>query len=290
MFSRETLIRSAGCFIGALTIAAAVLSACPARAQGKLDARYAFSVAGVRVGESAWSVDIGPEQYTASATSRMTGIVRWLVRGEGSAAVRGAIKDGQLTPSEFTARAITDDETSETRMTLEAGNVTELIDAIPSTVTDRVPVAEEHRKGIVDPLSAMLIPAGAGERTLMREACEYTLPIFDGRRRYNLGLAYKRADKVKTTGYAGPVVVCAMAMQALSGHREGGVLVGYLTEGSDMELWLAPIAGTRFLAPVRITVGGVVNTLVMQATRFEVTAHPTEPAPAPLETGEKTQQ
>jgi hypothetical protein len=44
---------------------------------------------------------------------------------------------------------------------------------------------------------------------LPQEACQHTLPIFDGHQRYDLKLAFKRMDQVTAEkGYSGPVVVC----------------------------------------------------------------------------------
>ena len=48
---------------------------------------------------------------------------------------------------------------------------------------------------------------GAGEMTVPH-ACELTVVVFDGHTRYDLQLAFKRLDQVKTEkGYQGPVVV-----------------------------------------------------------------------------------
>jgi hypothetical protein len=243
-----------------------------AGAEVRLDAHYSITVTGLTVGESAWSADISADRYTATARSRMRGVARWLVRGEAAATVQGIIKDGRLMTTEFKSKADTEDEKSETRMTVEAGQAKDISDTSSETVRDRVPVPEEHRRGIIDPISAMIIPAPPEGDALPRAACERTLPVFDGRRRYDLKLTFKRMDKVKAAeGYAGPAVVCTMKMLPLSGHRAGGLLVAYLTEGRDMELWLAPITGTQLLAPFRVSVGGMVTPITMQATRFGVT-------------------
>src|SRR5258705_10193716 len=80
--------------------------------------------------------------------------------------------------------------------------------------------------------------------------CERVLVLFDGRRRYDLKLAFKRMEGVKADkGYAGPVVVCSLAFQPLGGYRASSSLMKFLSEGREMELALAPIAGTRLLAP-----------------------------------------
>jgi Protein of unknown function (DUF3108) len=243
-----------------------------AGAEVRLEAHYSISVTGLTVGESAWSAEIAADHYTATARSRMRGVARWLVRGEAAATVQGVIRDGRLMTTEFKSKADTEDEKSETRMTVEAGQAKDISDVSSETARDRVPVPEEHRRGIIDPISAMIIPAPPEGDALPRAACERTLPVFDGRRRYDLKLAFKRMDKVKAAaGYAGPAVVCTMKMLPLSGHRAGGLLVAYLTEGRDMELWLAPITGTQLLAPFRVSVGGMVTPITMQATKFEVT-------------------
>jgi len=110
-------------------------------------------------------------------------------------------------------------------------------------------------------------------------ACERVLVLFDGRRRYDLKLAFKRMEGVKADkGYAGPVVVCSLAFQPLGGYRASSSLMKFLSEGREMELALAPIAGTRLLAPFRVTVTHMLGNLVVQANRFE--ALPPAAAPA----------
>ena len=59
----------------------------------------------------------------------------------------------------------------------------------------------------------MRVP-GNGD-TFVPQACNRKLAIFDGRMRYDLQLAFKRLDKVKSEkGYQGTVVVCAVVFLA----------------------------------------------------------------------------
>jgi hypothetical protein len=242
----------------------------PAHAQGKLDAVYTITMARLPVGKGVWSADIGNEQYSASASGTASGMLSLLVSGEGSIVARGIVKDGRLVPVSFTSNLTTDGEKSELRMLLEDGSVKELVSPPVPSDKDRVPVTEAHRRGILDPLTALLIPAAASGEILTPEACQRTLPIFDGRRRYDLKLAFKRIDKVKAAkGYQGPVVVCSMEFQAIAGHRTGSLLVKYFSQGRDIEIWLAPIAGTRVLALFRLSVANIVGNIVIDASQFE---------------------
>lgn len=241
----------------------------PARAEGRFEARYTISMAGISIGQATWAAQIGTEHYSAAASGRASGVLAALIHGEGNVAVRGDMKDGRLVPTGFTSDVTQDDERAKFKMSFDNGNVTAIDDETEPTVKDRVPVTETHKHGVIDPVSGMLIPVGGTGEVISKEACPRVVRIFDGRRRYDLGFTFKRIDKVKADkGYAGPVAVCAMSLRAIAGHRNGSLLVKYLAEGRDIELWLAPIPGTRVVAPFRIAVASLVGNMVVQADSF----------------------
>jgi hypothetical protein len=118
------------------------------------------------------------------------------------------------------------------------------------------------------------------------ESCQRTLSVFDGRIRYDLRLAFKRMDKVKAVkGYSGPVLVCAVYFTPVSGYVPSRTTLKYLAEQRDMEVWLAPIAGTRVLVPFRAQGPTPIGQAVLQATQFVSVAAPAKT----LATGAKTQ-
>jgi hypothetical protein len=51
---------------------------------------------------------------------------------------------------------------------------------------------------------------------------------------------------------ARPVVVCSVGFEPIAGHLASAPLVKYLSEGREMEIALAPVDGTRLLAPFRV--------------------------------------
>jgi hypothetical protein len=95
-----------------------------------------------------------------------------------------------------------------------------------------------------------------------------------------LKLAFKRMDKVTAEkGYAGPVVACSVNYEPIAGHRANIPLVKYLSEGREMEIALAPIAGTRLLAPFRLSVVSSLANLMIEANRFETIMAPAPDGP-----------
>jgi len=258
----------------ALAAAAALFVACldgpSALAQGKLEARYTASIAGIPIGRGSWAIDIGEAQYTAAASGSVIGLLQILSNGEGSVAVHGVLDAGRPSPAVFAARVTVDDKVDEVRMALSAGAVTEVVAEPPyPPVPDRVPVTDAHRRGVVDPISAGLMPVPGSADILSSEACHRTLAVFDGRQRFDLVLSFKRMDRVKADkGYQGPVVVCMVTYQPVAGHRPGRSAIKYLMATREIEMWLAPISGTRIVVPFRIAVPTLIGNAVLEATQF----------------------
>ncbi len=263
-----------GCLPGYLLPCIALLASlmAGARADTRLDAHYAIKVARITVGKSEMLVTIGDAAFTSAASGQASGMLRILASGEGALRTTGAVVDGALVPASFILTTTSDKERDAVKMTIDGGNVKDLTAQTSAPAEERVPVTEADRKGIVDPLTALLIRAEATGDVVAADACKRTLPIFDGRRRFDLALSFKRIEAVKATGYAGPAVVCAVALRPIAGHRRDSKLLKYLTDGRDIELVFAPIAGTRLLAPFRLSIISMLGNIVVEATAFETSA------------------
>jgi hypothetical protein len=76
-------------------------------------------------------------------------------------------------------------------------------------------------------------------------------------------------DRVKAVkGYAGPVVVCAAYFTPVAGFVPSRAAIKYLSKQRDMEVWLAPIAGTRVLVPYRAQGPTPNGQAVLEASEF----------------------
>jgi hypothetical protein len=260
-----------------------------AQAQSKLEARYSVTLAGIPLGSGSWIVDISGENYTAVANGRTSGLVKLVSDGSGSGGARGVIQGASVIPTGYVSNSVTDKKTDEVRMVLKGGVVRETVANPPhDPAPDRVAVTEVHKKGVIDPMSAAIIPvAGKGE-VMAADACKRKLAIFDGRNRVDIDLVYKRMDRVKAKGYEGPVVVCQVLYRPIAGHRTERDAIKYLVAQRDMELWLAPIGGTRVLVPFRFSVPTPLGMGILQASSF-ITVHQSAQAVTPTPVNAKTQ-
>jgi hypothetical protein len=246
-----------------------------AYAQTKLSAGYTISLLGITVGKGTWELDINNNQYLENATGRISGVASKLISGEGSASTHGTLVGNHAQPAAFDADVKTDAEIDNIKMVFDATGITDLVVEPPLPIApkiDRVPITEADRKGVLDPLSSLLIIADSDD-VLKPQACVSRIPVFDGRRRYDIALSFKRMDNVKAdTGYQGPVVICSIHVTPIAGHRVGGSIAQLLIKSDAMEVALAPLPGTRILAPFQAAIATAVGTLWIVADRFVATA------------------
>jgi hypothetical protein len=121
----------------------------------------------------------------------------------------------------------------------------------------------------MDQITASLIRVPGTGDPLRPEACQRNLAVFDGRMRYDLQLSYKRVDQISAEkGYSGSAVVCGVNFVPVAGHNPHRSAIKYLMDQHGMEMWLAPIAGTRIVVPFRVSVPTPIGVGIIQATEF----------------------
>jgi hypothetical protein len=263
----------------ALVLAGAMLAiAAPqqAAAQGRLEAVYEASLAGIPVGRGTWAIEISDDQYSAAAAGGTTGLLKTISNGSGTGASQGRVVGGALVPQAYQASTTTSKKSEAVHITLSNGNIKEFgIDPVPPVDPDRIPITDAHKKGVWDPMSSTLVRVPGSGEVVSPEACNTVAAVFDGRMRYELKLDFKRMETVKAEkGYYGPVVVCAIYFTPIAGYIPDRPVIRYLAGQRNMEIAFAPIAGTRFLVPFRTVIPTPLGTAVLEATHFVTQAMP----------------
>jgi len=261
---------------GLCALGSMLLTPASAFAQGKLEARYEATLAGIPVGKGGWNVDIADDQFSAAAAGGTSGLLKAFSGGSGTGASQGRIVNGALVPSNYTASTTSSKKTEAIRMTLVNGTIKEFaIEPEPPVDPDRIPVTDAHRRGVLDPMTgSMLRVPGTGD-PVGPDACHTSAPIFDGRMRYDLKLDFKRMETVRAErGYQGPVVVCAVYFSPLSGYIPDRAVIKYLTAQRNIEIAFAPVAGTRVLVPFWMKIPTPLGMAMLEATHFITTPSP----------------
>ena len=247
-----------------------------ALAQGRLDAQYEATLAGIPVGKGSWTIEIGDDTFSATAQGGTAGLLKAFSGGTGSGASQGRVVNGALVANAYTATTTTQKKSETIRLVLANGGVKDFsIDPVPPVDPDRIVVTDAHRKNVLDPMTgSMLRVAGNGE-VLTPDACRTGTGIFDGRLRYDLKLDYKRMETVRAErGYHGPAVVCAVYFTPVAGYIPDRPVIKYLAGERKMEIAFVPISGTRVLVPFRMTIPTPFGPAMLEATSFVTTAAP----------------
>jgi hypothetical protein len=258
--------------------AAALLWLSPqgAFAQGRLEAQYEASLSGIAVGKGSWAIEIGDDQFSASAQGGTSGLLKAFSGGTGTGASQGRIVNGSMVATSYVATTVTSKKAETIRLVLANGGVKEFaIDPEPPVDADRIVVTDAHRKNVLDPMTGSMIRVPGNGEVLTPEACRTGAGIFDGRLRYDLKLDYKRMETVKAErGYHGAAVVCAVYFTPVAGYIPDRPVIKWLATQRNIEIAFVPIAGTRILVPFRMTIPTPFGPAMLEATNFVTTAAP----------------
>jgi hypothetical protein len=139
-----------------------------------------------------------------------------------------------------------------------------------------IPVTKEQLEGVLDPMSGAFLSAKSENPNGDLSVCNKTLPVFDGRQRYDLVVTPKRVVSVKRTtrtGYGGPAVICGVKFIPIAGHQPDNPAIRLMQQSNEIEVWLVPVRGTFMYVPYRIVLptpvgyGTAVVTSIQVGTR-----------------------
>lgn len=236
---------------------------------GTLKAEYSVSIRGLPVGTARLKAEDGEGKYAIALSARVSGLARFFSDADMSAHVTGSLGSERPMPEGYEHVWVEDGETETVAMRFAGTAVTDIMLDPPRRRPERyVPVTEADKADVLDPISAFLWPAPNGPTP---DVCARTLPLTDGKYRFDIDLSFARADHFSARGedVVRPALVCGMRYRPISGHRidkRGG---SFVKQDSEAEVWLAP-AVPGFLAPVKIQIESRVGRLVLQARSFEV--------------------
>ena len=267
--SKRRILGAAAC---AAAFALTPLPAAQAAKDGYFAVTYTVALGGLPLGKGNFSGRVGGGAYRLKGDAMLTGIAGWLFDYKAYGEVDGRLGGNNHSPRKFGSSASDDRSTQIVAMRFAGGSVKHL-DINPPVVADQhhVTVKSSHMRGVVDPMTAMIITSTAKNGALKPSDCNRKIPVFNGRERFDLVLRFKGTAQVtgnRRNTYNGPVIVCQALYRPIAGHRKGREEVDYYVNQKDLEVWLAPAGNTGLLIPVRMVVPTPIGTGVITATGF----------------------
>ena len=211
--------------------------------------QYAGSVMIFQVANIVISSTFQEETYQASARFTAAGLAALFTDADIEAGVSGYREGPRLQPWRYSHLNHASSKNRIVGIDFPEGVATPDINP-PFGNMGEPPASAEERLGAADPLSALL-SVGLGSVADENGRCAGTLPIFDGRARYNLRFEYGGEDRIRTRAWRGDAQVCHAYYEPISGYEEDEFPSDDVI-AEPITMWFAPVEGTNIHVPVRI--------------------------------------
>ena len=237
-------------------------------------ATYQITFNGFNIGTLDFQSEAELESYTLVANTKLSvllGAFTW----DSETRSFGMLTSKALKPAAFSLDYKSTLKAGSLKIGFSDGTVTDvaqqpLVPPKPGTV----PLREQHLKGVLDPLSAiMLLSRGSGTNP-----CERRIPIFDGKERFDLVLSRKGEVQVteqQPSGQPGVAYVCRVRYQPIAGYKLDKE-TEFMVANDAIEVALRPIPSANVFIPYQATIPTMAGYASIYAKRVEI-ASPGKP-------------
>ena len=226
-------------------------------ASSRIVAVYRVDLGNFNLGEFKLTATIRGEDYQMRGEGRFTVLQGLIYEWRGVTASSGRVTNTGPEPAMYAFNYSDSGKAGERlRMTFDGRAVTDVsISPKDRPLPRTIPVTKEQLEGVLDPMSGAFLSARSDNPNGDLSVCEHTLPVFDGRQRYDLVITPKRIVTVKRTtpaGYGGPAVICAVKFIPIAGYQPDNPGIRLMQQSNQIEVWLIPVRGTNMYVPYRI--------------------------------------
>jgi hypothetical protein len=231
---------------------------------------YDINFNGFNVGTFEFESQAEQQSYTLLANARLSVLL-------GAFTWDGAIRSFGLIgpvpqapkPASFTFDFRSNLRAGSTRLGFADGMVTNIAHLPPEPPKpDIIPLREQHLKGVIDPLSAIMVIS----RNSSPNPCDRRIPIFDGKERFDLVFSYKREIRVVEQAPSGqPDVahVCRVKYLPIAGHKIDSD-TSFMAANNEIEVALRPIPSANVFIPYQVSIPTMAGGATIVSKRVEI--------------------
>jgi hypothetical protein len=243
---------------------------------GSLTLAMTLYAGGLSLGKVDMDAKFTGDKYHVTSNLETSGVVNVFWQSQIQATSSGRLTRNLMQPqsydSFYTGHKANHQEVA---LTFENGDPVRLY-ANPSYPTTGYEVKPEEKKGTFDPLSAVIyIVSGVGAEP--GNPCAVKAPVFDGRRRYNVGMTRVKPVDIKMDNglYKGPALLCQIEYKQISGYKPR---VLHDTNFPSINAWIGIFpskeAGRSFAVPLRVWANSQYGVIAAVATSLKIDGVP----------------
>ena len=236
----------------------------------QVSARYRLQFNGFEVGFYDFTSHFSGNTYSATGTTRISalfGAFKWTGSFSGSGSLDGSAPH----PANYQMNSKAKSKINSVTIGFDATGVASVA-LVPNKPPhpDAIPLKPDNLKHVFDPMAATL----AISSTSAPEACNRTIPVFDGKARFDLKLSLKGREAIKDkqpTGQPAELIVCRVKYIPIAGHKPNDFVHPWI-DYDHIEIALRAIPSAGIYVPYRVKVPSTIGPAVMDAQSINITA------------------
>jgi hypothetical protein len=236
----------------------------------QVSAVYRLTFNGFDVGTYHFDAHFTGRSYSAigkTDISAFFGAFKWVGNFSGS----GVLDASGVHPSAFEMSYKSKKKTTSVKMGF-IGAAVSSVALVPNKrpSPEAIALKPENLKNVFDPMAAMIAVSDADAKN----ACNRTLPVFDGKVRFDLHLAFKAREPLaerRPSGQPRELIVCRVKYVPVAGHKPKDFTDPWI-DYNNLEIALRAIPKAGIYVPYRVTVPSGVGSAVMTADTINITA------------------
>jgi hypothetical protein len=229
------------------------------RAATQITANYGVYWAGLHFGDVRLVITLRNSDYQMNGDGQFSVLGGLLYEWSGGTTSAGKLSKSGPEPSLYTLSYSGGDKHGDVRISFAGGAVSDV-----STLPKKRPnpknilVTKEQLRDVLDPMTGAFLRVRPNLPEADLKVCDETIPVFDGKLRFNIVLEPKQQVRLESktpNGYSGLAAVCGVKFVPISGFRPDDRGIKYMSSHSDaIEVWLVPLPSTALYLPYRISV------------------------------------
>ena len=245
------------------------------RAATRITANYGVYWAGLHFGDIRVDITVRSSDYEMKGDGKSSGLGGLIYQWSGGTTSAGKLSKSGPQPSLYTLSYSGGNKHGDVRISFSGGAVSD-VSTLPKKRPNpkNIPVTKEQLRGVLDPMTGALLRLRPNLPEADLKVCDETIPVFDGKLRFNLVLEPKQQTRVESktpNGYSGLAAVCRVKFVPISGFRPGDRGINFMSSHADeIEVWLVPLPSTVLYLPYRISVPTAFGSGSGEMISFEV--------------------
>jgi hypothetical protein len=230
----------------------------------EVDAIYKITLNGFEIGSFRFSSKVTPDHYTADSDvelSALLGAFHWrgVTRTSGTIAGKDPKPAGFLFEFDGTAKS------GSVQLGFNQSGV-QSVSVLPISADppDTVPLSEQHLKGVLDPLTAIMALTHVDGGS----PCGGKVAIFDGKQRFDLELSYRRQAPIGESR-TDMAIVCRVKYVPIAGYRANEETRN-MANTTGIEIAFRPVPKANLMLPQDVIVPTLVGPAELTLVRVEI--------------------